>query len=229
MRQTVNGHVMDIVSVDEFEQNTGVRFIRNHGGKMKGLWSLSTSCVDNPLCQAYCKHDDFVCSHCFSMFKNLNYKRELRAKCAKNLEVLTSSVLDEFPLLPASVPQRIESFGDTMNVVQATNYILLASANPQCTFALWTKNPQFYREAFAGGLEKPGNLSIVLSSFRLNEEGNAGPWPFVDHTFTVYDPKADGYDQSSINCGARSCKGCMRCYHTKAEPGSEFTIREKLK
>lgn len=230
MKKTINGVTVEIVSVIDFEKRTGVHITKVHLGKMAGLWSISTSAKRNPLCQKYCKDPKKVCSHCFAL-RDFKIRHTLENRMALNTEALTKDVLTVMSLLPSSFPQRIESFGDLSTVEQAVNYILYATVNPQCKFALWTKNPHILQAAFDRGFKKPKNLSIVLSSFYLNEERDASKWPWVDHTFTVWSHKEGKFDNGIINCGARSCLTCGKCYKNKARnpKTNVFSINEKLK
>lgn len=201
----------------------------NMSGKLTGFASLSTS----PLCNAHCiermKSDVAVCKHCFSVRMQKRYKN-LREKLERNTELLTKTELapEDIPFINMAF-FRFESFGDLNNTLQVKNYFLIAEQNKHCTFALWTKNPWIIADAMEElGISKPDNLIIILSSVILNVAVDADmvakKYPFIDKVFTVYD-KAHA-ENVTINCGARSCAECQRCYH-KSE-GIEF-VNELLK
>ena len=200
---------------------------RAHGGKMEGLQSLSTSPLVNPHCIERAKHDKLVCSHCFSM--NLQkMRKELKAKLIRNTDLLTSEVIpvEEMPLLNIAY-FRLESFGDLNNEIQVENYFNLCRANCHATLALWTKNPFIISAVLKRGIRKPSNLIVIYSSPCLNAQVDydklVKAFPFIDKVFTVYDKEhAAGMD---INCGARHCMSCLRCYKKR----SDKIIREKLK
>ena len=198
-------------------------------GKLEGFASLSTS----PLCNAHCiermKSDVAVCKHCFSARMQKRYAN-LREKLERNTEFLTKTELkaEDIPFLNMAF-FRFESFGDLNNTLQVKNYFLIAEQNKHCTMALWTKNPWIIADAIEEyGIEKPDNLIIILSSVLLNVSVDADQvaqkYPFIDKVFTVYDK--EHAESVNINCGARSCATCQRCYH-KAD-GIEY-VNELLK
>ena len=71
---------------------------------------------------------------------------------------------------------------------------------------------------------KPDNLIIIRSSMFINKAVKPGYW-FVDKTFTVYDKEYIKANQVDINCGARDCINCLKCY----THNDKREIREKLK
>lgn len=197
-------------SITAFEKRTGIHFTRKHTGKMSGMISLSTSVKDNPICKARAAVPGSICSHCYAA-KQMEYYPGMRAAMKRNLDILSTTIIDSWPEIdPGKYPYfRIESFGDLMNVTQAINYINLAASNPDIKFAWWTKNPQFIAQAIAAGHKIPKNLVIVQSSCFVNH-ADAAAYDFINHVFTVYDKGHAG--DVNINCGARNCKTCGRCY-----------------
>lgn len=207
----------------EFKNKYGIHITTGHTGKMEGIDSLSTSVLLNPICQKRAKDPTSICSKCFAE-KIANARKELRGCLAKNTEVLTSQIIPvkEWPVLNASI-FRLESFGDLNNGTQFKNYINFAKRNPRTTFALWTKNTNIVDEVFREGVKKPRNMIIIMSSPHLNRV-MIPRYEWVDKVFTVYDKEhAEGVE---INCGARDCLTCQRCY-TKTRK-VEY-IRELLK
>ena len=77
------------------------------------------------------------------------------------------------------------------------------------------------------GIKKPENLSIVVSSPLLNQpmELDREKYWMVDHMFTVYEKDFIANNDVIINCGARSCLGCRKCYMDN----DTFYINEQLK
>lgn len=195
----------------EFKDNVGVHITTGHTGKMEGINSLSTSVLLNPICQKRAKDPTSICSKCFAE-KIANARKELRGCLAKNTEVLTNQIIPvkEWPVLNASI-FRLESFGDLNNGTQFKNYINFAKRNPRTTFALWTKNANIVDEVFREGVKKPRNMIIILSSPRINVP-RAPRYDWVDKVFTVYEKAYAESRGIEINCGARDCLGCQRCY-----------------
>lgn len=205
----------------------GLHYCTNHTGKMNGLHSLSTSVAVNPYCIKRQANGYSICAHCFSASMMKQYKA-LNEATTRNAEILTASVLpvEVLPLIPSRY-FRFESFGDLINVNQVINYFNIARKNPDTLCALWTKNPHIVAKAIAAGHDKPANLQIVLSSPLINKPIKATKYAFIDKVFTVYDK--EGAKAVNINCGARSCLACGRCYRPNPEGVALLYVNELLK
>jgi len=204
----------------------------NHTGKMAGMYSISTACTLNEYCLKRSKNPESICADCFAqtMFKNPWYKWTLK-RCEHNTKVLTESVLDleDLPLINAFA-FRFESFGDIQNTMQVINYFNICRLNPRVTFALWTKNPFIIANAIREGHDKPENLIVIYSSPIKNKPVSLAKiqsvFPFVDKVFTVWTTKEKAAEHNvNINCGARACLKCLRCYTR----GGDNEIAELLK
>lgn len=198
----------------------------NMSGKMSGIPSISTAVCCNPICAARAKDPESICAHCFAMNTVARYSA-LREHLIDNYNLLTSRLLgkDELPIFGNVRAVRFESFGDLANVTQAVNYLNIARANPNVVFTIWTKNPEFLHHAiWRDG--KPANLICILSSEKTNVIRDASAYNWVDHVFTVYDPEYIKANNIEINCGARSCATCMKCYTVGNDV---FQIAEMLK
>lgn len=193
-------------------------------GKMTGIPSISTSCLVNPICQARMKDGDSICAHCFAQATLTRYKAAGVAM-ENNYYLLSESVLpvDLLPVFANVAIVRIESFGDVGTVEQAINYANICKVNPNVQFAWWSKNMSIIRKAF-DIVGKPGNVVMVESSEKLNTAKTPSNG-YVDKVFTVYDEKTISAENVEINCGARCCATCRRCY-SKA---TESVVSEKLK
>lgn len=181
-------------------------------GKMTGIPSISSSCLCNPICIQRMKDGNSVCAHCFAEATLTRYKAA-GAAMESNYKLLTDSVLplDMLPVFCNVSIARIESFGDVANVTQAINYANICKVNPNVRFAWWTKNAAILKKAF-DIVGKPANVVIIESAPKLDTEITASN-EYVDKTFTVY-TKADA---DFINCGARCCATCRRCYSFDTE------------
>lgn len=195
---------------------------KEHTGKMKGMQSLSTSCKTNLNCAKNALIEGSVCAKCYAQRQMKIYKN-LSPCLERNAEIVTSRVLEdnELPIINA-VYFRFESFGDLINTTQVINYFNICKKNPDVHFALWTKNPFLIKEVAD---QKPENLNIILSSLFINDEASIKNLPFIDKIFTVYDKDTIKEKNIDINCGARSCLECHKCY-TK---NNIVQINEKLK
>ena len=215
------GMPANTLSIEEFEAYTGIMFSHNMSGKMKGVLAISTNCKANPYCKARLANGEGICASCFAQKTEKNYY-ELYANTALNAEILSTEVIP-WELIPEINTDivRIEAFGDLINPTQAENYLRIIIKNPDVRFGWWTKNPNFIHVALRDYHDGkvPKNVQIVLSSLHLNEEAKINPKfkYFISKVFTVYTPcyfNAMNIDMESfINCGARSCKQCQRCYH----------------
>ena len=189
----------------------------NHTGKMTGIISFSTYCGLNPHCLQRAAVAGSICSKCFA-FRQTKRQASTRAKLIRNTLLINSEkypasvfpiITDVFPLM------RFESFGDLMSENQAANYLQWAAVNKKAHCALWTKNPWYIAQALENGSEKPANLNIIFSSNMINaiEKNIIRLYPFIDKVFTVFtDEKAAAACGVKINCGARACRKCRRCY-----------------
>lgn len=220
------------MTLKQFKALTGIKITDRHTGKMQGMFSLSTACTRNKYCIQRAADPATICSACFAgrMFDNPFYAATLAAM-EGNTDILTRSIIpiDAWPVLNIRV-FRLESFGDLNNEIQFQNYVNFCKRNPGTTFALWTKNPGIIERAIKDGTKKPRNLMIVYSSPFINKPVNMDRYrkqfPFIDKFFTVYsDEKTAATAGAAINCGARNCLECCRCYSKRTGPA----VNELLK
>lgn len=214
------------LTIDKAEELTVVHYTLKHTGKMSGMQSLSTSCLCNKNCLNRVENVNLVCSHCYAqrqmkMYKNLE-------KCLKkNTEILTTRLLtdEEIPLINAAF-FRFESFGDLNNEIQVVNYFRICKRNKHVKFALWTKNPWIIAGTINNGENKPRNLQVIYSSPYLDKcDNKLNKYPFIDKIFTVYTKEYIKENNIEINCGAKSCLSCHKCY----VKSKEIYINEKCK
>lgn len=215
----------------DFELIYGIKLTMDHRGKMKDMISLSTSCLLNDFYKKRSKIEKSICSKCFAaaMLSNGYIGKALKAKLAKNTEVLTTTdiPLEDIPVLNIAF-FRFESFGDLINETQVKNYFKFCVKNPHCNFALWTKNPWIIHNVLQSGIEKPENLNIVVSSYCLNKAMNFKRYEyFIDVIFTVYTADYALENNIVINCGSLKCINCLRCY--KKRTGKAVIVNEILK
>lgn len=208
----------------------GVHYTTAHTAKMNGVASLSTDINSNKICQLRRKNGASICALCFSsrMWDDQTGRyRTNNAAFKRNTEILCNRLLDaaEIPYIdPARWPLfRFEAYADIQSVTQVLNYFKIARLNPGVKFALWTKNPGFVARALRI-VPKPENLQIVLSSLAVNHPARAA-WPFIDKVFTVYSDAS----RANINCGARSCMSCRRCYEKNPAGVDVLQVSELVK
>lgn len=202
----------------------------NHSGKMSGMVSVSTSVLENPHCQKRRACVGTICEKCYAGAQLQRYASQAK-KLKLATEFFTSHIIDydEIPLLN-TLYFRFEAFGDLINSIQVVNYFNIARKNKAMRCALWTKNPWIVSYAMSEyGIEKPENLVVLISSPYINKkidiEKIKAVYPFIDKVFTVYNNEYIDNNNVLINCGARECFTCLKCY-------SKFTenyISERLK
>ena len=202
--------------------------------KMAGIPSFSTCCLLNPACLKRMLDGLSVCAHCFSAALQ-KIRVGLKRTTSANYVVLNSQDIKTAPKVkwtrkaleinPGKLT-RIESFGDVGSVRQARNYLKIVKANPDCRFAAWTKNLNFWVQAFKKD-GKPFNLTLVFSSLNVNQPDAIPEWAleWVDHRFTVYTKEWLEAHGVKSNCAGISCATCQLCYHR----GTAFDILEILR
>ena len=231
--KSINGNLINELHMPEITEK--------HTGKMVGMQSLSTSCACNSRCEAHCKVDGSICQKCYAQTIMTRYEK-LDEKTERNYKLLTASVLpmEYLPTLNCAF-FRFEAFGDLeggeKGINQFTNYVNICRKNPFTNFALWTKNPDVIEKAFWQGVEKPANLKLIVSPLFMDVlpdnrviKSLVDHYKWIDHVFTVFTfdfLKNNGFDGSFINCGARSCLACNKCYSHR--DNTPFFINELLK
>ena len=202
-----------IILTPEDAVASGVHYTCKHEGKLKGIYSLSTSCTDNPICLKSKDIEGSVCQKCYAS-RLLAYRKALLEPLTANAWILSSLVITkgQAPIIPTRY-FRFESFGELINATQVINYFRIAEANPKVKCALWTKQPHIIDDAIKSGYKKPRNLEIVQSSLMLNKP-SVPTHTFVDKVFTVFTREyLKEHADIKINCGARSCVTCGLCYN----------------
>ena len=217
------------VTFAAFFRKYGIHFTKKHSGKMETMWSLSTSVRLNKGCRERAKDKKSICSHCYADHMMDMYS-DLEKCVARNTEVLNNVIIpvEEWPEIKKPF-FRFEAFGDLSSVTQVINYFNCCRKSPNCRFALWTKAPGFIAMAIKKGYAKPENLNIGVSSYYLNTEAATDRFPFVDFIFTVYDMKTALEKNININCGAKRCATCHKCYNAMDNGNGPMIINEMLK
>lgn len=199
----------------------GMQFTNAHTAKMAGMESTNTNNKCNRRCAKNKQCKGSICEHCFA-----DEQINTFPSMAKGLTI--SYLLLNYTVLPISILPiinrqffRIESFGDVETVFQAINYCNLMTAHALNTFVqfgAWSKNPDIWAAAFEK-VGKPDNLSFGVSSLFMNKvtKVSARFEKYVDFVFTVFETEEDAHKAGfEINCGARHCLSCLRCYRAHA-------------
>lgn len=207
--------------------------------KMDKMLAHSTNSRLIPLCQKRREGDVCgICEHCFAGSSIDGYD-SFRENTTANLKTMQEVLpIGELPEIdPFKAPYfRFESHGDLFCRNQAVNYLNIAAYNRFSQFALWTKNPWWLAAAIKY-VGKPVNLRCIYSYyFVVNSDSDMAKarkrWQQVkktygdlfDSIFIVLGKEYAGKHPELVNCGARSCYTCHRCYD-----GNDEFIYEVLK
>lgn len=202
------------------KKQNGIIHITNHSGKMKGIRSISTAITCNENCLRNRKIKGSICAKCYAG-RYVGMRKYLRENLERNYTNLTTRVLEDFELPTINDKIfRFESFGDLANTTQVHNYYNICEKNANTQFAIWTKNPHIL---LATNRKIPSNLNIMISSLMVNYENSnfeciqsklakLGAKKENVKLFTVYEEQFANENGIEINCGARSCITCMKCY-----------------
>lgn len=184
----------------------------NHSGKMSGMLSISGSVQHNEFCARNAQIEGSICQKCYAGAQLTRYKAQaIKQKIAQAVLESVALNADDVPFLNAAI-FRLEAFGDIANRQQLENYGTIARVNDLTTFALWTKNL-----IDTADFDKPANMILIVSSLMINKSMNidalrAAGIP-ADKVFTVYKSEETAAEAGAvINCGARHCATCRRCY-----------------
>lgn len=169
-----------------------------------------------------------ICGFCFSD-RQQDIMTNMTDPLSRNYKILNGGIIhtDWLPIIN-SLYFRIESFGDFASVNAVINVMNLIKKNPLVFFGVWSKNPGYFHKYFGGNASlKPVNCNILLSGQYINKVPSIPSKYayFIDKTFTVFTKVYANKNSVCINCGARACLGCLKCY-TKNDVTE---IREMLK
>ena len=206
--------------------------------KMANKHSLSTSVRLNPFCQARqcmkCKEDgaEPVCPYCFANAisnarPTVDYAMTRNSEILWNVEIppeVWRKVRGKEILGWKEPDARVQSLGDARCVIECRNYIHLTNAIPEMTWTPWSKNDNFWYQAYEQ-LGKPENMIYIHSSLFLNRIDEDPVWmqKYIDYIFTVFTEEyARNHPEIVMNCCTLANKGrqcrrdCNDCYRKGA-------------
>jgi hypothetical protein len=160
-------------------------------------------------CEVRSKDPESPCHGCYSQRAMARYP-SAHQRFEKNTEALSKVLLPlaALPRVNASVI-RFNAHGELKNALMAINYFRIAKHNPRTQFSLWTHDPKYVQEAIKKE-GKPENLILIYSSQKYNKPDRL-PRNF-DKVFTVYTKDFVKQNDININCGAKKCWDCFKCY-----------------
>jgi len=186
----------------------------NGAGKMELIRSANTSPVDNDFCLKM-SESKAICSSCYSMRSLKSYRKTCRPSWYRNGVLLT---MHEYPVeaMPVVMDRvfRIHSHGEIISPRHYRNIIRLACRNPETIFAFWSKRKDIVQRA---GVENiPSNVIMIYSNPSVDRVSRIIPKGF-SKVFNVVSKEHAKRNKIAVNCGARKCFECQRCYKFETE------------
>ena len=204
-----------------------MKIISNHNwGKLKGMPVINTSPIDNIFCLRMAQSGkDIICSRCYSIKttipNNPNNKR-CRSAWKQNGKLLSESIIPfgELPRIKVRTINsngnkisvkyvRCSSHGELINDTHYLNILNIAKKNPEITFVMWSKRADIIKEH---GDKKRGNIILIYSEPKINCKSPKIPEGF-DKVFVIYEEAVAKRRGVDINCGAKKCIECLKCYN----------------
>lgn len=175
-------------------------------GKLKGISAINTNTVTNKFCQKMQKGNN-ICKHCYSQAMLTGSRKNCQPSFQRNSDLLSSRAL-----LPHEIPRlnhawfRFHGHGELINYVHFRNLCAIAFANPQTTFALWTKRKDIVWEYGENVSLPPDNLILIYSNPKLDSVMTKPP-KYFDKVFNNITDK-----DAEANCTGQKCIDCLECY-----------------
>jgi hypothetical protein len=202
-------------------------------GKLEGLHAISTNTKTNPYCikQNQSADEENICTKCYSHTMLDSYRKNMQPALQRNSDALSSVVYSE-SMLPKIMDLyfRFDAHGELINETHFINLINIARANPDTSFALWTKRTDIVNKVlgndggFYSGFTKPDNLILIYSNPKISRI-LAKPPKHFDRTFNNV-LKHEHVEQQ--NCTGQKCMDCLLCYKPVSANGVD-TIVEMVK
>lgn len=188
-------------------------------GKIEGVTSCDSSCGHCGFCQKMlekAKEDPtLICGFCYDK-RQEDYRLHLSNRHGLNMLIMSSVEFteDELKRVRVSALTRVNSSGETPNVIYARNMLKIVKVNGHIRCGYWSKNSGPVIKA-CDELGKPSNLVLIKSSVHI---GKADRLPkYFDYTFTVYPDDATtlkAIERGASECNGKKCRECgYKCYY----------------
>lgn len=189
-------------------------------GKIEGISSLDSSAHNCEFCATMRKaagnNPLHICGMCYDFAQEHSFKgRNVLNRHSLNLLIMSTIdfSIEELATLPETELIRINSSGDTANIIYARNMIKYVYAHAYTKTAYWAKNTAPIIAA-CKELGKPENLILVQSSPIIGHPAKLAE--FFDYVFTVYVTKEAteaAIKDGSCACNGKKCAACgFKCY-----------------
>ena len=200
-------------------------------GKIEGLHSLDTACMNNEFCPRMQATDDptIICRYCYT---TSFWQAAIFAHYITGLILSEVSFTDQeaaFIAIPAFL-LRFNSDGELINATHAANLVRIAATHPQTACAIWTKRPGILNSVIMT-YGKPANLICGVSSPMINTPCREG-WTWCDFVFTVYTPEGmrQALARGEHECNGKKCLACgFHCYKRHDTSAGPVYVAELLR
>ena len=211
----------NLTSVDRLQLLSLYSVAYHDSGKIEGIFSLDSSATSSEFCKAMRKvaenNPAHICGMCYDYAQEHSFKgRNVRNRHALNLLIMSTVEFtkEELTVLPGGLLNRINSSGDTENIIYARNMINYAFSHQFGKIGYWAKNI-FPIIRACDELGKPDNLVLVQSSPII---GKVVPLAkYFDYVFVVFATKEDikeALEKGACECNGRKCSACgYSCYN----------------
>jgi len=177
-------------------------------GKLDGIAAVNTDPLSNDFCIKAATNPDWVCFYCYARKNAKGYRANCVNCWKRNSQVLSESILP-LELIPTlrkgTKVLRFNAYGELVNKNHYINFANIAIKNPLVQCSLYTKRPNLVDVTTA-----PANLTLVYSSYKLNEPAPQLP-PGFHHLFAVYTLRYLNEHNILSNC-TLECFKCLKCY-----------------
>ena len=181
-------------------------------GKLGKVPAINSNTLTNPFCQAMQKCQGCVCAHCYSQSMLKGYRRNCAPAFEHNSKLLSQSTLEpkQLPRIRRNDIARFHAHGELLGLRHMVNLVNIARKNPGVVFGFWTKRKDIVGRYFRSGRTLPDNIVLIYSNPKLDKPC-AVP-KYFHKAFSVVTR-----DTGNVNCGARNCDTCRRCYSKNTE------------
>lgn len=192
----------------------------HESGKIEGITSYDSSATNCDFCAGMRKAAEsnpaHICRYCYDYAQEHSFKgANVINRHSLNMLIMSSVEFtrEELATINASYINRVNSSGDTPNVIYAKNMLNIAYSHPACKFGYWAKNTAAVIAA-CDEIGKPENVTLVQSSPIIGKPAKLAK--YFDIVFTVYATK-EGVEKAiaegAKECNGKKCKECgYKCY-----------------
>ncbi len=185
-------------------------------GKLIDVPAINTNTLSNRFCMRMClsDNDNCICAKCYSQNMLKSFRKNCIPAFEYNSKLLSRDILrkNQFPNVKNDIV-RINAHGELINEFHMINIRIFCLLNPKKVIVLYTKVLSLVNKVL-DMFDKPNNLIVVYSNPIIDKPINKIPkddkFRYVDKIFNVLDKNTDNI---KINCGARNCNVCRKCYN----------------